>query len=255
MRLRRLASAIGVAVGIASGPLQAAVFCNFEAPTYTANTTFDGVDGWFASASARVTPLPGYPQVLEGSQSGWMANTSAKRVWNAEVKPYIGTNDTYISWLVDRPYGFGRSEFYFSDNIAGAATPGGIVLGSGGDIRIFAASLGGEATTGVNYQTNTIYRFGMLFDFTNNTFKAFVENVTAATPQQSLGTYTMFGGPKNTTSIRNNGGIFLFDSPGATATIWDDIQVIPEPSAAMLLALGGLLAWQTSRRRSNGVAE
>lgn len=218
-------------------PAGAAVFSNFESPTYTANTTFDGVDGWFGSANTRVTPLPGYPQVLEGSQSAWLASTAARRAWNNEVKPFIVTNGTYLSALVSVVDHYESTELYFSDNLAIGATPAGLILGGDGTFRVFSPTVGGEASTGVSYDADDTYRIGMLFDFAANTFSAFQQNVTEGAPLSYLGTYAMYGGPKDTTFVKNNGGIFLFERSGTTAAIWDDIQVIPEPSAAMLLAV------------------
>jgi len=235
------------------GTTQAAIFSNFEPPTYTSGLTINGVDGWTGNGNEIVTPYPaGDPYgsgVLEGTQSMWMLWDYAYRGWsNSAVAGLINTNSTYVSWLLDRPKGFGRSILYLWDGPA-FYTPAGLGMGTNGNFEVFGKdpdSLAAVTDSGVAYDTNKVYRLGMLFDFTNNTFAAFAQDVTDGGPLNYLGTYlTYHAGSWDINSLRNNGGLYIVDDKAGnfslTASVWDDIQVVPEPSSALLLTLGGLL--------------
>jgi hypothetical protein len=228
---------------------QAATFSDFESPTYTAGTSFVGVDGWiypYGISFARVTPDPsvsGISTVLSGSQSAILSATTLGRRWNG-LEYLVNTNSTFISVLVKQahPSFAATASLYFSDDVPGGSTPAGLEFWAGGSFRVFGSA--GYVNTGVTYDANDVYRLGMLFDFTNDTFTAFIDNVTDATPRVNLGTYDMVGAPKLVSNIRNNGGIFL-DNPnsaGGWVPVWDDVELVPEPSAVvLLLAAGGLL--------------
>jgi hypothetical protein len=270
MRTRKLMVWAGTAVSLlCAATSQGAIFSNFEPPTYTANTVVTNFDGWTGGGNAVVTPYPaGEPYgsaVLEGTQSLWMLIDFERRSWSNSVIPsLINTNDTYVSWLMERPKGFGRSLLYLWDIPAGVNTPAGLGMGTNGNFEVFGKDVGTSlavSDTGVGYDTNKVYRLGMLFDFTNNTFTAFSENVTDSGPRLNMGTYlTYHVGSWDINSLRTNGGLWLQDynttaTLPLTASIWDDIQVVPEPTSLLLVVLGGLPASLTSRRRSNGVAE
>lgn len=233
--------ALFCAAGVASS--HAAIFSDFEPPTYTSNTVINGVDGWTGTGNAVVTPY-GFGEtygsgVLEGTQSLWMLIDYERRLWSNSVIPdLINTNSTEISWLLSRPTGFGRSMLYLWDSLSAANTPAGLGMGTNGNFEVYAS---GATDTGVSYQTNKTYRLGMVFDFTNNTFLAYAENVTDSGPRQYLGTYqTLHVGAWNLTDLRNGGGIWLWDYNTTavlplTASVWDDIQVVPEPGVVTLL--------------------
>jgi hypothetical protein len=237
-----------------SSPVQGAIFSGFEPPTYSSNTVVTGVDGWTGNGNGVVTPY-GFGEaygsaVLEGTQSLWMLIDTERRSWSNSIIPnLVNTNSTYVSWLMSRPKGFGRSILYLWDIPAGVNTPAGLGMGANGNFEVFGKDVGTSLAvtdTGVAYDTNRVYRLGMLFDFTNNTFAAFAQDVTGGGPLSYLGTYlTYHPGAWDINSIRTNGGLWLQDfNPSPlpfTAVVWDDIQVVPEPSSFLLLALGGLL--------------
>lgn len=239
----------------AAASLQGVTFSDFESPTYTADTSFVGVDGWsnFAGANfrARVSPttdpddLSVDTTVLEGAQSGWVKGAFPYRGWNG-LENFVG-DGLQISWLM-RAEALTRTEVYMSDNPGIGDTPTGMALDASGNIKIFAQD-SGLVDTGYDYLANKTYRMLLLYDFTAKTMRATAENVTDGGPVINLGSVFMsaaFTTPASINTIKTTGGIFLIERDG-NVTYFDDIQVVPEPSSAFLLVLGGLLWW---RRRT-----
>ena len=242
-------AAIVVSLGCAVAS-RGATFSNFEPLTYTNGTSLIGVDGWtftLGGPTARVTPDPlgsGYLNVLEGSQSLLLAGGFLGRGWNG-LENWVVTNGFYVSFLLQRPDGHGPTAVYLSDNLAGGATQAGIELDGAGSINVFGDT--GTSNTGSSYLAGKTYRMAMLFSFNADTFTAFSENITDAGSVLNLGTYGIAGSPLDMTNLRNNGGLFF--QTGLGVTIFDSIQVIPEPTTAGLAVLGGLLLLRGIRSR------
>jgi hypothetical protein len=253
-RLDRLVLVAFVIFLTVAASSQGATFSDFESPTYTADTSFSGVDGWsvFAGSTfrARVSPttdpddLSVDTTVLEAAQSGWVKSVQPYRLWNG-VENFVG-DGLQISWLM-QPTALTRTELYMSDNPGIGNTPVGMVLDAAGNIKIQAQD-SGLVDTGFDYLANKTYRMLLLFDFTAKTMRATAENVTDAGPVINLGSVFMsaaFTTPASIATIKSTGGLYLVERDG-NVTYFDDIQVVPEPSSALLLVLAGLV-WMRRR--------
>jgi hypothetical protein len=244
-------SVCGVAVSS-----NAATFSDFEAPTYTANTTFAGVDGWAmyagSPARAKVTPavdddVPApVPTVLEGAQSGFLKGSQVTRTWNGLES--LVSDGVEVSWLM-RATALTRTEVYLSDNPVGGNTPVGFVLDAAGNIKIIAPD-SGTVDSGLDYLANKTYRMTMTLDFDNSSMTATAQNITDGGPVVGLG--TIFHNNAFESSLVTagaNGGLFLVERDG-NIVVFDDFDVsnpqIPEPGTA---ALSGLSVCVLLRRR------
>jgi len=236
---------------------QGLIFSDFESPTYTADTSFSGVDGWavFAGSTfrARVSPttdpddLSVDTTVLEGAQSGWVKAVQPYRGWNG-LQSFVG-DGLQISWLM-QPTALTRTELYMSDNPAIGNTPIGMILDASGNIKIQAQD-SGLVDTGFDYLANKTYRMLMLFDFTGKTMRATAENLTDGGPVINLGSVNMsaaFVTPASINTIKSTGGLYLVERDG-NVTFFDDIQIVPEPTELAWLGFGMLAVWGQRRRR------
>lgn len=230
---------------------QAVLLSDFESPIYTAGATFTNVDGWNQPAFAPgigkgfATPDPGNSgytgPALDGAQSGVFLQY-LQHPWGS-LQNLVVTNSLQVTWLMNLPYGYSRSGIYLSTDFAAGATTLGIYFDSLGNIRAYAPD-SGDVDTGLNYETNKTYRLSMWFDFAAHQMVGYAQNVTDSGPMINLGTYAT--GTINLTNLRNNG---LFVRASDAYTLFDDIQVVPEPTSALLLALGGLLLHRRFRAR------
>jgi hypothetical protein len=159
---------------------------------------------------------------------------------------------------MDRLDSFGVSAFYLFSDIPNGLTPAGIEWDGSGNIKMFGGPGSGVSfDTGFDYTTNKVFHMSMTFDFTAYTFSATAENVTDSGPVWNLGTRPMANPVQTIQFIQANGGLGLNSgSPSGSFTVFDDIQlqipeVVPEPSALLLLSLSGLLL----RRRRKRTAE
>lgn len=180
--------------------------------------------------------------MLEGAQSGWLKAVQPYRLWNG-VENFVG-DGLQISWLM-QPTALTRTELYMSDNPGIGNTPIGVLLDASGNIKIQAQD-SGIVDTGFDYLPNKTYRMLMLFDFTAKTMRATAENLTDSGPAINLGTVFMsaaFTTPASINTIKTTGGLYLVERDG-NVVFFDDIQVVPEPSSALLLGLACLVWWR-----------
>lgn len=232
---------------ISTASSRGVTFSDFESPTYTSGTSFIGVDGWVVlsgtASRARVTPttnpddLSFWPIVLEGSQSAFVNADWVGRTWNG-LESYVG-DGLRISWLV-RKDAFSRADMYMTYDVAGFITPVGVLLDASGNIKMLAPD-SGTVDSGFDYLTNKTYRMTMELVFSANTMTATAQNLTDGGPVVSLGS-VFYGNAFEASLVAAgaNGGLIMNERDGLP-TIYDDIQVVPEPSSALLLTLGGLL--------------
>ncbi len=120
---------------------QGAIECDFESPTYTAGTSFFGVDGWstFSTTpppSMRITPDPltsGYTKVISGGQSGLFYSPS-----DSLSKGFTSSSDIGAQTTVSAQVWIDTGSSYLtllSNNIATGATPLGLFM-SGGSFKV-----------------------------------------------------------------------------------------------------------------------
>ena len=229
---------------------------NFEAPTYTAGTDFVGVDLWEevnSPTSHQVTPDAITSQVLEGSQSAVLVTSSrswVKRGWGQDTTGVINNTDDFVLsayWSQPAP---GASEFWFSSSagVGGNATLAAIEFQSDGNIWLEALS--GKTDSGFSYVAGDTYHIWMQINMGTDTFTGFARNVTADGPILNLGGDGLTSA-QTAGTITGVGGIILIND-GANTLVFDNIQVgtavIPEPSAFVLLSIGGMIVWRRSRR-------
>src|ERR1051325_799035 len=226
---------------------QAATFSNFEPPTYASNSTFYTVDGWHnalgsgGSSTLRVTPDTGFSQVLQGSQSGLInsgTRAGVTRGWGSSVSGFSDPFSTRISLRVMRPLTTDLTEIYLGNDEStpsGAQTPVGLLMRANGNFGLWGLTSapplnccsGMALDSGVPYVVGNQYLVTMVFNFPAATMTAFATNVTAGGPELSLGSIYINSVIGTFSNMTNNGGL-AFVSTGAT--LFDDIQIVPEPS-------------------------
>ena len=231
------------------------VFSDFEPPTYTADPgvagQLGGQDGWTtvigSPARGRVTPTfdadlgATVSTVLDGSQSAYVKSAvHAGRGWNG-LESYV-QDGLEISWLM-QVAGVTRAEVYLSPDVAGVSTPIGLQFQSDGDI-IAATPNSGFVDTGENYLIDKTYRMTMLVDFTVGTVAFTSQNLTDGGGVIDLGTGNT--GAISPLDYQDGGGLLFLERDGVHM-FFDTIEVIPEPSMAMLLAMGGLAVFWRRR--------
>ena len=235
-------AAVGVSLMV--GTSQGTIFSDFEAPTFTADTPLNGQGGWTTTigspARGRITPAfdadlaANVNTVLDGSQSVYVKSAvHAARGWNG-LESFVN-DGLEISWLmqVDATT---RTEFYLSPDIVGLSTPIGMLFDSAGNIRVQTPN-SGNVDTGEDYLLDKTYRFTMLVDFTGGTVAFTGQNVSDAGPVNDYPTGNT--GAISPVDYQTGGGLLFLERDGAHA-FFDTIEVVPEPSTALLLALGGL---------------
>jgi hypothetical protein len=246
----------GIAICLAcAAASRAATITNFEPSTYTANTSYSGVDSWvtFAGTGARTNVTPFFDAdlgandntVLSGQQSGSQKGEQTYRDWNGHQALIV--DGVEITWLM-RNSALSRTEVYVSDNIVGVSTPVGIVLNAAGDIKTQQPN-SGLVDLGVNYVVDKTYRYSLTFDFTGQTMTATVENITDAGPVVDLGTGNT--GALNLANIQNQGGLVVVERDGVRMYV-DDFEItdaIPEPASMGLLMIGGVMLLGRRPRR------
>lgn len=249
--------------------VRAVLFSDFESPPYTSNADLSGQDGWISispNGPARVTPDPsvsGLSSALSGSQSAIFQPGGGfhlmTKPWNAASKNII-TNSAdgfSVSWLVqfsplptqyESQYNRGRTDLFVTDNLPGTGSAGTLaLLYTNSSVRILASRAGIDTLTPGVYSTNDVYRLTMYLPIVGgviSTYDGYVQDITAGTPQQYLGSFpyapSLGGTPA---SIAASGGMMFYpgNAFGYNTILFDDITVVPEPSALALLAVAGLL--------------
>jgi hypothetical protein len=208
----------------------AAAVVDFE--TYPVAQDFIGIDGWsyYSAATTTITPDPFFAadsRVLNGSQSAriWGSLSVVLRPFDPGPEEW-GTGTTLSTrMLVDGASGSG--EFYVSHNLAGLATPGGIVGMAGGNFNLFGrVGVGGDnIDTGIPFLTNTDYLVEIEMDLAAQSFEGFYTNITAGGPRSSLGTAT-FAGTVSASSY-TTGGFCIISRTAAMLFDDVDINVVP----------------------------
>jgi len=230
---------------VCTAPSRGDTFSDFEAPTYSSNSTFIGVDGWFVLSGsvnrALVTPLVdadtliAWSIALEGTQSAFLKSNWDGREWNG-LESYV-FDGLEISWLVLLSK-FGRQDFYLSPDVAGFNTPIGVVLEADGDIARTTPN-SGLVDSGENYNTNKVYRMTMLVNFTAGTVAFTSQNITDAGAVLDLGTGST--GSITTNDYQVGGGVIMNERDGNPA-FYDDIQVgniniVPPPAQGTVMTI------------------
>lgn len=227
-KARYLMQAVGAA-WLALPAAQGAVFSDFEAPTYVADAELNGQDGWATSigsaARGRVTPAfdadlgSTVSTVLDGAQSVYVKSAvHAVREWNG-LESHVG-DGLEISWLMQAA-GLTRTEFYLSPDVAGLATPIGVLFkADGGIIRLTPSS--GFVDTTANYLADKTYKLTMLVDFTAGTVAFTSRNLTDGGGVIDLGTGVT--GSISSNDYQMGGGLLLIERDGVHA-FYDSIEL------------------------------
>ncbi len=225
-----LCALLGVSPGTAEG-----VMVDFESPTYTAGTSFDGVDGWahwgaFAGTTS-ITPdnfISGDQTVLSGAQSARLWGTPENSIMYRlfDEGPTAWDTGSIVSGRMLMSGPGGSVEFFVSQSPATASTPGGVVANVGGNFVLFGNGPDGYYyDTGVPSFSDTDYLVEMEMDLDAQTFQAY------ATP--SGGSRTDLGSLPFIGTIKKGGyaqtGFILVARAGAVG-VYDDLDVfVVEP--------------------------
>jgi hypothetical protein len=221
---------------------------NFEPSTYTAGTSYNGVDGWvtFSGTGNRSNVTPFYDAdsglqdntVIAGTQSGSQKGEQTYRDWNGQ-QSLIG-DGVEITWLMQNS-GLSRTEVSVSDNILGQSSPLGIVLNAAGDIKMLTPNTG-LFDAGHDYLIDKTYRYSLTIDFTGQTMTATTQNITDGGAVLALGTGNT--GALNLANFQNQGGMIVVERDGLRMyvdnfAITDPPAPVPEPATIGLMMLGG----------------
>jgi hypothetical protein len=224
------------AVWVCLAPCQAQTLSNiviisdFEAPTFTAGSTFAGVDLWsnrVGSGTANITPDgggTGATNVLEGTQSavlGLSGRFGVAREWGA-AGAVIGADPWVLRGVMSQLTAGGQTEFWVSNSagVGGAGTPAGLIFHSGGNFRVQDLVLG-EIDTGVSWTPGDVYRVDIVLDLAADTYGVVVENLTAGTGRQNLDTGLQmadFGG-----GVAASGGVILINDGTGGISVFDTV--------------------------------
>ena len=229
---------------------------DFEADVYIAGESVVNVDGWRQAiwvADGTVTNTT----VLEGTKSLRLTGSP-----NAILQRNFGegtvVDDGYIIsavMMAEGPEG-GNAEFHFSHNQDLLTTPAGIVGKLGGNFWVFGKLDGeivspGGIETDVPFESNVEYLLEMEMNFTGQTFMAYVTDLTNGGERTLLGEAEFWfseevSGPVVPTDGTNAGYVVV--TRGGAVAYYDAFNCVPEPTAAILLAMG-LLGVLSFRRR------
>ena len=246
---RHLRLAMVLVGALAPAATQASAFLiNFESPTYTADTSLFGVDGWgvFNSPSSLVTPGTGVPNVLAGSQSVAVINPGLyKHTFQIPAGPLPSaiTNQ----WLQQVPSG-DFSQFYPSDNLAGGGTPLGVQATGGGTFTLFGS--GGISNAGAPAVAGNTYLVEMEINFSipNPNFQGYATNLTTAGPRTFIGSAASAHSYTAASVFQSANGGFFVGKANAGATYFDNFEVlVPEPASLALLAIGAACTLRRAR--------
>jgi hypothetical protein len=248
---------IGAAL-LGAAEVSQAAFVDFEPPTYTANVTVAGQDGWqsgFASPNSKITPAIETSVVLAGAQSLAVTHTGLyRKAVNLPAGPL--PEEITVSYLhrVDAdPSGTRYGSFYLSHNFTTAATPMGVeaYAYNGGNPGFFTLfGLPYPVPSAVPVIAGKTYLVEMVLDFgtPTPTFEGFATNLTDAGPRLSLGTRSSFATLTAADIFQNtNGGLYVGNGDASIAFFDDITIVIPEPASVGLLAAGAVVV--LGRRR------
>ena len=206
------------------------IISDFEAPTFTAGSSFAGVDLWsnrVGSGTANITPDgggTGVTNVLDGSQSAVLALSArfgVAREWGA-ASAVIGADPWVLRGVMSQLTPGGQTEFWVSNSagVGGAGTPAGLIFHTGGNFRVQDLILG-EVDTGVSWTPGDVYLVDIVLDLAADTYGVIVENLTAGTGRQTLGADLQmadFGG-----GIAVAGGVILINDGASGISVFDTI--------------------------------
>jgi len=156
---------------------------DFEDAVYVPGSSVVGVDGWKQAiwvANATITDTT----VLAGTKSLRLTG-SPNAIVQRNFGEGTGVDEGYIlsaRLMASGPAG-SNAEFHYSHNQSGLATPAGIIGKVGGNFWVFGKLNGqiisGEGfDSGVPFQSNVQYLLEMEMNFTDQTFKSYVTDVT-----------------------------------------------------------------------------
>ena len=220
-----------------SGTAKAAMV-DFEAPYYTAASSFDGVDGWaiidILGGSSVITPDAGGSgdtTVLVGSQSGRLSGAgsggSAAIGRLFDPGPFYLADGTIVSghMHLDETAG-GSVEFFYSHSPFSAATPAGVAGRVGGNFYVFGRD-GGSVDffdSGIPSLSNVDYLLEIELDLDTQSFKAYATNFTAGGPRELLGNLSLAAATTITPEMYSESGHILVTRNYAVG-VFDDLNV------------------------------
>lgn len=233
--------------GVASGTAEA-VMVDFELPDYTAGGEWVNVDGWIPfnladwTAPTLVTPSGGETAVLSGSQSGRLGSgtkVGVGRFFDSGPITSFATGDyrTVISCLVQGSGTGGTKEtigFNLASDPVVAGTHAGIQLEIGGNIKLFGNTAGYLLDSGVSFVSGDTYKLELELNVSNNSFKGYATNLTAAGSRTYLGSLPMVG--TVTPELYPTRG-FALTANGGSVAVFDDFdvyEVAVEPTVPLL---------------------
>ena len=219
------------------------VISDFEAPTFTAGSSFAGVDLWsnrVGSGTANITPDgggTGVTNVLDGSQSAVLALSSrfgVAREWGA-ASAVISANPWVLRGVMSQLTAGGQTEFWMSNSagVGGAGTPAGLIFHTGGTFHVWDLILG-EIDTGVSWTPGDVYLVDIVLDLAADTYGVIVQNLTAGTGRQNLAAglqMSDFGG-----GVAVAGGVILINDGVGGISVFDTILAALYPDGPVSVA-------------------